>query len=260
MTILFIMPPKGWKLSESARAKISAARSKPQAKCICLNCGGTFETHQCEVKRGGGKFCCKKCEGEYKKGIPILDEIRNKKISDAHKGKKFTDEHRANISKAKLGKPSPIKGIPRSEQQKEKQRQKMLGRKHTLEHNTKIRTNTPRGPESPHWQGGISFGKYCPKFNDEFKERVRAFFDYKCLECGSAQNGEKLAVHHILYNKRACCDETIPMFAPLCRNCHAKTNFNREQWEQKYADIIQNYYLGKSFFTKEEYTAYKNSV
>lgn len=250
------MPPKGWKLSELTKAKISASRSKPQAKCTCLNCGSTFETHQSEVRRGGGKFCCKKCEAEYKTGKPIPKEVCLKR-SLALKGKKFTEEHKQNISKARLGKPSPIKGIPRSEQQKEKQRQKMLGRKHTPEHNTKIRTNTPRGPASPHWQGGISFGKYCPKFNDEFKERVRAFFDYKCLECGNPQNGEKLAVHHILYNKRACCDETIPMFAPLCRSCHAHTNFNRDKWEQKYAKIIQNNYGGKSFFTKEEYSAFK---
>ena len=116
-----------------------------------------------------------------------------------------------------------------------------------------------RGKDNPAWLGGVSFGKYCPKFNDEFKERVRAFFDYKCLECGNSQNGEKLTVHHIQYNKQTCCDGSVPMFAPLCRSCHAKTNFNREQWEQKYADIIQTTYGGKSFFTKEEYAAYKNS-
>jgi hypothetical protein len=233
-------------------------RYTPKVKCTCINCGIVFEIHKSSFDRGEGKLCSKKCEGEYKTGKPIPKEVCIKR-SLALKGRKFTEEHRANISKAMKGKPSPIKGMPRSEQQKEKQRQKMLGRKHTPEHNTKIRTNTPRGSDSPHWLGGVSFGKYCPKFNDEFKERVRAFFDYKCLECGTPQNGEKLAVHHILYNKRACCDESMPMFAPLCRSCHAHTNFNRETWELKYAKIIQNNYSGKSFFTKEEYAAYKNS-
>ncbi len=29
-----------------------------------------------------------------------------------------------------------------------------------------------KGKNSPAWKGGGSFGKYCPKFNNEFKERV----------------------------------------------------------------------------------------
>jgi hypothetical protein len=224
----------------------------PQAICTCLNCGKIFETHQSEVRRGGGKFCNKKCEGEYKKGKPIPKEVCLKR-SIALKGRVFTPEWRAKISKAMTGKQNARKGTHPMEEQKEKQRQTMLGRKHTKEHNYKIRCNTPRGKDSPHYVEGKSYGKYCPKFNQEFRERVRAFFGYKCLECGIPQNGEKLTVHHVLYNKRACCDDTMPMFAPLCRSCHAKTNFNRESWETKYAEIIINKFGGKSFLSKEEW-------
>lgn len=222
----------------------------PRATCTCWNCGNIFETHQAEVRRGGGKFCNKKCEGEYKKGKPIPKDVCIKR-SIALKGRIITPEWREKISKAMQGKANRL-GIPASEEQKLKQSLSMKGRHLTSEHKDKIRCNTPRGKDSPHYIEGKSYGKYCPKFNNEFKERVRAFFGYRCIECGDLQNGERLTVHHVLYNKQTCCDDTIPMFAPLCRSCHAKTNFNREMWETKYAEIIINKYNGKSFLTKDE--------
>jgi hypothetical protein len=249
------MPPKGYKQSDETKAKISKARSIPQAKCVCLNCGINFETHQTELRRGGGKFCSRKCHDDYRVGKPIPQEVCDKRSAKL-KGRIITPEWRAKISAAMKGKPNWRKGIPVSEEQKEKQSEKMTGRKHTPEHNYKIRCNTPRGKDSPHYVEGKSYGQYCPKFNAEFRERVRAFFGHKCIECGNPQNGEKHSVHHILYNKKACCDDTIPMFAPLCRSCHAKTNFKRKVWQNHFADIIQNNYGGKSFLTKEEFKDY----
>lgn len=246
------MPPKGYKQSAETKAKISSARSIPQTKCVCLNCGTNFETHQTELRRGGGKFCSRKCHDGYRVGKPIPQEVCDKRSAKL-KGRIITQEWRAKISTAMKGKPNWRKGIPVPEDQKEKQRAAMTGRKHTAEHNYKIRCNTPSGVNSPHYIEGKSYGKYCPKFNAEFRERVRAFFSHKCIECGNPQNGEKHSVHHILYNPKACCDESVPMFAPLCRSCHAKTNFKRKEWQYHFADIIQNYYGGKSFFTKEEY-------
>ena len=250
------MPPKGRKLSLESRERISVARRIPQADCVCLNCGNHFQTHQSEVRRGGGKFCNKSCESKYRAGKPIPKEVCEKR-SASLKGRIITPEWRAKISASSMGKHGTRTGKPVPESQREKQRLAMQGRSHTKEHNFKIQCNTPRGKDSPHWNGGTSFGKYCPKFNNEFKERVRAFFGYTCLECGEPQNGEKLTVHHVLYNKQTCCDDTVPLFAPLCRSCHSKTNFEREVWEKRYADIIMQYYGGKSFLTKEEMLALK---
>lgn len=33
---------------------------------VCLQCGKTFKTHACQVKRGGGKFCCTSCGIRYR--------------------------------------------------------------------------------------------------------------------------------------------------------------------------------------------------
>ena len=109
-----------------------------------------------------------------------------------------------------------------------------------------------KGEKSPMWKGGISFEPYCPKFNNEFKERNRAFFDYICPECLTPQNGVKLCVHHINFNKMSCCDNTPPLFVPLCKSCHSKTNSNRDYWEAYFTNMIEDYYEGKCYFTPEE--------
>lgn len=119
---------------------------------------------------------------------------------------------------------------------------------------TKIRERQTR-EKSHFWKGGISFEPYCSKFTKEFKERVRAFFDYACVECGTPQNGKKLPVHHINYDKMMCCNDIKPTFVCLCNSCNIKANFNRPYWEQHFTEMIDGYYQGKCFLSQEEATA-----
>lgn len=113
------------------------------------------------------------------------------------------------------------------------------------------------GEESTNWRGGVSFGKYCPKFNFKFKERVRAFFGYTCQKCGYVwQPGERrLAVHHVNYRKDSCCNENVkPLFVPVCPGrCHSETGYNRDYWEVFFTKLINEIYEGKCYFTKEEW-------
>ena len=98
---------------------------------------------------------------------------------------------------------------------------------------------------------------YCPKFNNKFKERVRAFFGYTCQKCGHIwQPGERrLAVHHVNYRKDSCCNENVrSLFIPICSDgCHSETNANREYWEKHFTEIIDKEFAGKCYFTKEEW-------
>ena len=48
-----------------------------------------------------------------------------------------------------------------------------------------------------------------------------------------------------------------PLFVSLCQSCHAKTNKNREYWEQHFTEMINEYYGGRCYFLKEEMTAIK---
>lgn len=111
------------------------------------------------------------------------------------------------------------------------------------------------GESSPQWKGGISFEPYCPKFNKDLKQRIRLFFDHRCVVCGKSTNetGRKLDCHHVEYDKSACCDGKPIQFAALCRKCHSKTNADRARWEAMLHRCIDEMWGGRSYYTKEEY-------
>lgn len=117
-----------------------------------------------------------------------------------------------------------------------------------------------KGHLSPSWKGGLSFEPYCPRFNNEFRDCVRAFFGFKCVLCGKTQkeNGRRLCVHHVNYKNEACCDEDIPKyFLLLCNSDHNRTNHNREKWQKRFTRIIEKRFKGKCFLhKKEQLTAY----
>ena len=165
----------------------------------------------------------------------------------SHLGVKHTPESIAKIVAAKLGK----KASPET-------RQKMSiakrGRPCTLETRAKI-SDANRGENGPNWKGGISFEPYCPKFNEDLRARIRAFFEYRCLACGKSteDNQRKLGCHHVEYNKEACCDGKPIQFAALCARCHGRTNHEQYRWEIMLHRIIDEIYGGRSYFTQEEF-------
>jgi len=210
----------------------------------------------------------------------ILPEATRKKMSESRKGNKnnlgniASAETRKKMSKAKIGnkyslgnKASEVtkqkmsiahKGIPKSEEWKQKIAESHTGMHHLSEESKqrigKARTELYSGENHPNWKGGISFEPYCPKFNEQFRRRVRAFFNHTCVLCGATQSKKNLHVHHIHYQKDSCCNGDSPkMFAALCDRCHSKTNYNREHWTGILSAIIINNYGGRSYLTEEEY-------
>ena len=153
----------------------------------------------------------------------------------------------------KLKKSLKTKGVPRPQCSRPGKLNPMYGKKASTK--TKLQMSiSHQGSKCYLWKGGISFEPYCIKFSREFKERVRAFFNYQCFECGTPQNGKKLAVHHVLYNKQTCCDDTPPLFVPLCTSCHNLTsNKDRVHWGNYFTSVINNYYMGKCYLSKEEF-------
>ena len=188
-------------------------------------------------------------------GKPMSQEQKDK-ISCSNKGKPkppgfaehlskiMTGRHpsletREKMRLGKLGKPGNRKGVPHTPEVCEK-----------LSDNLKGKT----GPDSRNWKGGIAFAPYCQKFNREFKDRVRAFFGYRCQMCGHIwKKGEvRLHVHHVNYRKDACCSKEVkPMFVPLCNGCHGKTQGHRVFWEDWFTEIINEFYEGRCYFMKE---------
>jgi len=90
------------------------------------------------------------------------------------------------------------------------------------------------GSNNPSWKGGISLGKYCYKFNFDFKEIIRNRFNRLCFLCGMTEeeNMRKHNVHHVNYDKDCLCNSSCE-FVPLCDKCHGKTGskYKRQYWE-----------------------------
>ena len=103
------------------------------------------------------------------------------------------------------------------------------------EHGIKARTKSESlvdkciGENNGNWQGGLSGGKYCYKFNNKFKEDVRERDDYTCQLCGCEQllGGRALDVHHIHYDRENCYPDVVA----LCRSCNISVNGDRDYWE-----------------------------
>jgi len=93
----------------------------------------------------------------------------------------------------------------------------------------KARSMHKIGNQNGQWQGGKSFEPYSPEFNKIFKESIRQLDNYKCQMCHINQNGKRLHVHHIDYDK---LNNKIENLIVLCNSCHSQTMINREYWIQ----------------------------
>ena len=68
--------------------------------------------------------------------------------------------------------------------------------------------------------------KIFNSLDKELKESIKKDYRYVCQMCNAPK--VKLDVHHIDYNKKNNANNNL---IPLCKHCHAKTNFKREEWE-----------------------------
>lgn len=115
----------------------------------------------------------------------------------------------------------------------------LYGIKYSDEHKQKLsdaHKGLQVGDKNPAWNGGTSFLPYCHKFNNQLKERVRNRDNRTCQNCGTKENGKRLAVHHIHYDKENCYPDLIA----LCNSCNIKANGNREYWEEYYMNILDS--------------------
>lgn len=111
------------------------------------------------------------------------------------------------------------------------------------------------GENASNWKGGISFDPYCEKFNNEFKERVREFFSRRCIICNKTEEeeGRKMSVHHVDYDKQVCCNDRSPAFVCVCSRHNLIANGNRDKWSYIFHYIISEIYDGKCYYTKDEF-------
>lgn len=198
------------------------------------------KSHEGNVPWNKGK---KGLQVAWNKGQP-LSEKQKKLLSvvlkgrvSPNKGKTLSDAHKKHLSESHKGQPGYWKG--KSTWSK--------GKHFTEEHKRKISESQKgrpgkSGKDNPAWKGGISFEPYCHKFNDAFKESIRDKFNRECFLCSKNEtdNGKKLSVHHVNYDKNCLCGDAECEFVPLCQSCHAKTNHNRDCYENHIIEKLNN--------------------
>lgn len=198
-------------------------------------------------------------EKNHRYGTHPSSETLELLSSAGKKRKSISEETRKKLSESKTGDKNPMFGKSPSIKTRKQIGDAMRGeknclyRKHLPEETRKkisvSRTGKTCKEHHPQWKGGVSFLPYCHMFNRPFKIRVRARYDYKCVECGKPQkdNGRLLDVHHVNYDKMVCCNDVKPLFVALCRSCNTKANFDREYWEAHYTAIIKEKYGGMCY-------------
>lgn len=149
---------------------------------------------------------------------PTKKEEVKTKISKA-----MTEHRKKNPT---LGEKNPFFGKKHSDDVKNKMSENKKGKwAYNLEQYEKLIEKTPKGSNHPNWNGGSSKFPYPFGFNKQLKESIKQRDSFSCKICG--KNTQKLAIHHIDYNKNNI--ETTNLVS-LCYNCHSKTNYNRKNW------------------------------
>jgi len=153
-------------------------------------------------------------------------------------GKKHTVEAKLKMSRSHTG-------FKHTEEAKQKMSNYLKGRKFSNEHKNKMseskkgKNNSMYGrtrEKAPRWLGGISFEPYSADFNKQFKKLIRERDGYKCQICGmpEIENNENLSCRHMDYDKKNNLPDNL---ISLCRVCHMKTNFNRDNWIKFFKEL-----------------------
>ena len=173
--------------------------------CELFGCNNIFECRKKEDRR----FCSQKCAANDPGHILISIE---------------------NFRKASIN----TIGTHRSEEIKRKIRETEKGKivsEITRKKQSEARIGKFVGKNSFTWKGGLSFEPYTEEFNYRLKEGIRQRDNHTCQLCGKTQEeeGKRLSVHHIDYDKKNCNEVNL---ITLCRGCNGKVNFNREYWSE----------------------------
>ncbi len=106
------------------------------------------------------------------------------------------------------------------------------------EHSCEYRSKRFRGKKHHRWLGGLKSQEYGINWSNKLKRIIRKRDNYICqnkdCNCIQNENGRKLDVHHIDYDKKNCIEENL---ISLCISCHMKSNTNREYWVEYFKNM-----------------------
>ena len=179
-----------------------------QIKIKCKQCGKIFNRTPSHIKRRPNPFCSRECFKSFTNKIDVKCDFCGKKIKKS---------------------PSKIK----------KHKYHFCSKKCV----DNFKKKYYRRENHWNWQNGKSFEPYGVEFNSKLREQIRSRDNFRCQECFRHQDElrtktnrpYKLNIHHIDYNKK---NNNSNNLISLCRVCHIKANFNRDDWTQYYQEKI----------------------
>ena len=186
-------------------------RKSNKIKLKCQGCGKEFKVFPSNKK---AKYCSHKCSSPhtgFQKSHPFYGDLT--KSNYFQKGQLSTNLGR----RYKIKDTSKYNGKVTSQQGFQK--------------GNHPKTEWGKREKCPSWKGGISFEPYSIDWTDDLKRAIRKRDKYTCQIC---REEPAICVHHIDYDKKNCNPNNL---IPLCRNCHPKTNHNRNYWI-KYFNLI----------------------
>ena len=167
---------------------------------VCKYCGKEYKT-----SHKNSTYCSRACRNKDN-GHPHSEEHK-KKISESMKGKNAGNN---NAAYGRFGKDSWTYGTKRTDeccQRLSELKLKLFQEK----------------KESGEWIPAEN-SPYPEEWTEELKTNIRKRDLFVCQLCGLHGHD----VHHINYDKEDCREDNL---ITLCRSCHSKTNFNRDEWQ-----------------------------
>ena len=210
----------------------------------CLDCGKKI----CEVAKR-----CHSCALKGNKNSPkFMTNEAKAKISQSLSGRILTKLHREKISKSHFGKRLSSETLNKI--RKENHHSYKDGRTFRLywckNCGNPISASSGfyglslclsccrKGKLNPNYLDGVSVSEYGDDFTNALRENIRKRVHFQCRECGCSQEElfSKLDVHHIDYDKKNNTHENL---ISLCRKCHMKTNYKRQDWSVHYSNVLK---------------------
>jgi hypothetical protein len=165
---------------------------------ICKNC------EELGLMLKSSVFCSVDCANSGKQ----YSEDARKKISETHKGKELSYEHKKNLSRAMLGNKNSL-GYKHSEEYKKNISDRMKGENHyyygkKLSEETRKKMSEVRKGEKHHnWKGGIldtismyDTYAYQLKRYEEIRETEEGYLEVRCTYCGKWYIPNRNSVRH----------------------------------------------------------------
>jgi hypothetical protein len=186
----------------------------------------------------------KKIMSEFQKAHPNSGRFKKGQIA-YNKGIPISEETRQKQSIAMKGKPSPFKGKHHTLEMRETMSKARKGIPRPDISGAKNGMFGRKGKLCPCYVDGNSTKKYSSGFTKRYKNKVRKRDNKECQICFKNQEeyvertGMQFPIHHIDYSKD---NHSMDNLVTLCPVCHAMTNRREERiyWQLYFIILLSN--------------------